>query len=116
MTVTTNRREAPEALILFGLIAILVGADVVADALAGTTLLHLLAEIAATALALAGVALLGGEWRPFGAKRRLSAPTWRRRARRRSVGAARPGTCFRGWPRPSTVSSNAGTSHPRSAS
>ncbi len=42
----------------------------VADALAGTTLLHLLAEIAATALALAGVALL---WRRMEAVRRKAA-------------------------------------------
>jgi DNA-binding CsgD family transcriptional regulator len=61
---------APEAMILFGLIAILVGADVAADALSGTTPIHLLAELAATAFALTGVALL---WRRMEAVRRTAA-------------------------------------------
>lgn len=61
---------APEALVLFGLIAILVGADVVADWLSGTTPVHLLAELAATGLALTGVALL---WRRMEAARRTAA-------------------------------------------
>lgn len=61
------QETAPEALILFGLIAILIGADVVADYLSGTTLVHLLGELTATGLALAGVALL---WRRMAAARR----------------------------------------------
>jgi DNA-binding CsgD family transcriptional regulator len=66
------QESAPEApfLFLFGLIALLVGADVVADSLSGTTPTHLLAELAATALALAGVALL---WRRMQAARRAAA-------------------------------------------
>jgi DNA-binding CsgD family transcriptional regulator len=65
-----SQETAPEALILFGLIAILVGADVVADSLSGTTPIHLLAELSATALALTGVALL---WRRMQAVRRAAA-------------------------------------------
>lgn len=64
------QETAPEALVLFGLIAILVGADLVADSLSGTTSVHLLAELAATALALTGVALL---WRRMEADRRAAA-------------------------------------------
>lgn len=64
------QESAPEALVLFGLIAILVGADVVADSLSGTTLVHLVAELTATALALTGVALL---WRRMEAARRAAA-------------------------------------------
>lgn len=61
---------APEALVLFGLIAVLMGADVVADSLAGTTLTHLVTELATAGLALVGVALL---WRRIEAVRRTAA-------------------------------------------
>lgn len=62
--------KAPEAVTLFGLIAILMAADVVADSLSGTTVLHLLAEFAAAGLALAGVALL---WQRMESVRRTAA-------------------------------------------
>ena len=62
--------KVPEALILFGVIAVLMGADVVADSLSGTTPIHLVAELAATALALTGVALL---WRRMAAMQRTAA-------------------------------------------
>lgn len=65
-----EREGAPRPLILFGLIAVLMGADVVADSLSGTTLIHLLAELAATGLALVGVAFL---WRRMEAVHRTAA-------------------------------------------
>jgi DNA-binding CsgD family transcriptional regulator len=50
---------AVEGLVLFVLIALLMGADLVADSLAGTPLVHLVAELAAMAMALTGVWLVG---------------------------------------------------------